>query len=139
LGKAFDKLLLSEAIEKEVEQIEKFFRAEGNEAALQAFLSLSEKDKRKAIFSEMLEDRSKRDKIVREAAGPNEPAVNFSLNVQRNKVSEKREQSFYVDIRPNGLPGPSPFDITFDEAGIWLEYADYALHIAERLKEPSNC
>ena len=55
----------------------------------------------------------------------------FSLNVKRNKVTRKREQAFYVDIRDNGSGAPSPFDITFDEAGEWLERADYAVGLAE--------
>jgi hypothetical protein len=65
-------------------------------------------------------------------AGKEEHSVDYSLNVERNRVSEKREQALYVDVR-DGKIMPSPFDITFDEAGEWLERAEFAVSLCERL------
>jgi hypothetical protein len=131
LGEAFERLFLFEALDKETDHYEKHLRDTGDEKMLLEFLSMSKKERMAFLYSIISKDKSRLQRTIRRQAGPEEVAIDYSLDVQRRKVREKREQALYVDIQKDGRPVPSPFDITFDEAGIWLERAEFAVHLAE--------
>jgi len=135
LGEHLDRLFLFEALTKMVAEFEEHLRKEGKGEDLRDFLAMSEKDRRALVYESVKEDRGLLARLVREAADPEDVGIDYSLDVKRQKVSGKREQAFYVDIDKNGRLQPTPFDITFDEACIWLERADFAIHLIDDVAE----
>jgi AbiV family abortive infection protein len=132
LGQKFDRLFLVEALDKEVDHYEQYLRATGKTDMLAEFLDMPRSDRMALLYSVLSEDKSLLQRTLRRVAGPEEIAIQYSRDVQRQKVSGKREQSFYVDISKDGQLAASPFAITFEEAGVWLERAEFAVYIAEQ-------
>ena len=130
LGEAFEKMFLFEALAYEAKCFEEYLSGEGETAQRSEFLSMPEKEKLRFVYSMLSNDKGKLRRLVQRRAGPEEHSINYNLDVNRNKVSEKREQALYVDIRDGKLL-PSPFEISFDEACEWLERAEFAVFVAE--------
>jgi AbiV family abortive infection protein len=138
LGEMFDKLFLVEALDREVDEYERHIREAGNEDMLAKFLDMPRNARMALIYSVLSEDKSLLQRTIRRVAGPEEVAIDYRLDVRRQKVSGKREQAFYVDINKDGELAASPFDITFDESGVWLERAEFAIHVAEESARKSK-
>ena len=132
LAKHFDNLFLFEALIDLVTDYENHLRVTGQTELLDQLLQMSNRERLQTAYSALQDDRSGLQKLIRRVAGQEEHSIDYSLNVERNRVSEKREQALYVDVR-DGKIMPSPFDIIFDEAGEWLERAEFAVSPCECL------
>lgn len=113
-----------------VVEYEDHLKRSGDTDLLAEFMSQAEREKFAFVHATFTEDRGWLQRYIKQVAGPDEHSSNYGADVERNKVTEKREQAFYVDFR-NGKLAPTPFDITFDEASQWIERAEFATFLAE--------
>jgi AbiV family abortive infection protein len=133
LGEVFDTMFLIEALDRSAVEYEAHLREIDDQDSLQEYLALSKRERMALIHQILSEDKSLLRREIKRQAGPDEPSIDYRLDVQRRKVSDKREQSLYVDVDKDDLLQRSPFDITFDEASIWLERAEFAIFYAESI------
>ena len=131
LGRAFDRLFLLEALAEMVKDYEEHLRSEDKDDLLQQFLALSEREKFALVHDSVKDFPKLLKREIKRVAGPDEFSIEYSREVRRRRVSDKREQASYVDFDDRGHLRPTPFDITFDEADAWLQRADFAVHLAD--------
>lgn len=133
LGEKFQRLFLFETLEKLVADFEKHLRENGDAQSLNDYLSLSPKDRMATLYSSLSLNESWLHKEIRRAVGEDETGLNYAQEVKSGKVDRKREQALYVDLAVDGSTRPSPYDITADEAALWIERAEFAVYITNQI------
>jgi len=93
IGEKFDQLFLFEALKQEVDRLESYLKAKGTVENISEFQEMPEEDRLQFVYAMVLKDPSYLKKLIQQAQGPEEHSINFSRDVNRNKVTEKREQA----------------------------------------------